>query len=189
MFEAAVTLAQVTQSSQRAWATTYLNLGTCYRKLKSVSFLFRSWGHCLITEKHRRYEDAQATYLKVLELDSRNAVALGFLGIVYHLLGDLDGAIVKYHEVRIMRQSCKSIYIDFKFVWKALSIDPINAHLLELLNTALESSTAPAASKTAKPLAVGSEFKNALLLLRAKYEKVKQLEIARAEQGHEMLVG
>ena len=37
LFQAAVDLAQVTQSSQRAWATTYLNLGTCYRKLKSVS--------------------------------------------------------------------------------------------------------------------------------------------------------
>jgi len=49
--------------------------------------------------KHRRYEDARLAYLRVLELDPRNAVALGFLGIVYHLLGDLDGAIVKYHEV------------------------------------------------------------------------------------------
>ena len=40
------------------------------------------------------------TYLKVLELDPRNAIVLGFLGIVYHLLGDLDKAIVKYHEVK-----------------------------------------------------------------------------------------
>jgi hypothetical protein len=39
LFQTAVDLAQVTQSSQRAWATTYLNLGTCYRKLKSVKGL------------------------------------------------------------------------------------------------------------------------------------------------------
>jgi tetratricopeptide (TPR) repeat protein len=49
---------------------------------------------------HRKYEEARVTYLKVLELDPRNAIALGFLGIVYHLLGDLDKAIVKYHEVK-----------------------------------------------------------------------------------------
>lgn len=34
LFQSALDLAQVTQSSQKAWVTTYLNLGTCYRKLK-----------------------------------------------------------------------------------------------------------------------------------------------------------
>jgi anaphase-promoting complex subunit 6 len=34
LFQAALDLAQVTQSSQKPWATTYLNLGTCFRKLK-----------------------------------------------------------------------------------------------------------------------------------------------------------
>ncbi|TFK75155.1 TPR-like protein [Pluteus cervinus] len=102
LFEEALELAQVTQTAQKAWATTYLNLGTCYRKL-------------------RRLEEAKTTYRKVLELDNRNANALGFLGMVYHLMGDLSNAIVRYHE--------------------ALSIDPINAHILDLLNMALESSS------------------------------------------------
>lgn len=34
LFQHALDLAQVTQSSQKTWATTYLNLGTCHRKLK-----------------------------------------------------------------------------------------------------------------------------------------------------------
>ncbi|KAF9466498.1 TPR-like protein [Collybia nuda] len=101
LFQDALDLAQVTQSSQKPWATTYLNLGTCFRKLN-------------------RLEDAKTTYQKVLELDSRHSMALGFLGLVHHLLGDVDSAIIKYHE--------------------ASSIDPSNAHVLELLNMALESS-------------------------------------------------
>jgi anaphase-promoting complex subunit 6 len=47
----------------------------------------------------RRLEEARVTYQKVLELDSRHSIALGFLGLVYHLMGNLDKAIVKYHEV------------------------------------------------------------------------------------------
>ena len=48
----------------------------------------------------RRLEEARVTYQKVLELDSRHSIALGFLGLVYHLMGNLDKAIVKYHEVK-----------------------------------------------------------------------------------------
>jgi anaphase-promoting complex subunit 6 len=36
LFQQSLELAQVTQSSQKSWSTTYLNLGTCYRKLKLV---------------------------------------------------------------------------------------------------------------------------------------------------------
>lgn len=44
MFKQAIEFAQVTQTSQTAWATTYLNLGTCHRKLGCVltSFLLLS---------------------------------------------------------------------------------------------------------------------------------------------------
>lgn len=56
--------------------------------------------------------------MKVLEKDPRCATALGFLGMVYHMLDDLDQAILYYHE--------------------ALSVDPLNQHLLDLLNLALE---------------------------------------------------
>jgi hypothetical protein len=72
---------------------------------------------------------------------------------------------------------------------QALSIDPINAHLLELLNMALESITVlgPGNTTNVKMLAVGSEFKSALMSLRAKYEKHRgELEV---EEGHEMHVG
>jgi anaphase-promoting complex subunit 6 len=51
---------------------------------------------------HRRLQDARATYAKVLEIDPRHSVALGFLGMVYHLLEDVDRAIIKYHEVLIL---------------------------------------------------------------------------------------
>jgi anaphase-promoting complex subunit 6 len=34
LLQRALELAQVTQSSQMSWATTYLNLGTSHRKLK-----------------------------------------------------------------------------------------------------------------------------------------------------------
>ena len=68
-------------------------VGSFYKKI-----WFRMYHHPLFV--HRRHEEARVTYLKVLELDPRNAIALGFLGIVYHLLGDLDKAIVKYHEVK-----------------------------------------------------------------------------------------
>ncbi|KAF8737592.1 hypothetical protein AX14_012591 [Amanita brunnescens Koide BX004] len=124
LFQEALNLAQVTQTSRKSWSTTYINLGTCYRKLR-----------CL--------DDAKATYLKVLELDPYHPVALGFLGMVFHLLGDLDKAILKYHE--------------------ALSMDPINAHILELLNIALES-TATIPPKTGE-----TDFKQIVQKLRSKY--------------------
>ncbi|TFY65559.1 hypothetical protein EVG20_g5530 [Dentipellis fragilis] len=79
LFQQALDFAQVTQTSQTTWATTYLNLGTCYRKLG-------------------RLEDAKNAYTKVLEIDNRSAAALGFLGLVYHLMGRLNDAITKYHE-------------------------------------------------------------------------------------------
>ena len=33
-------------------------------------------------------------------LDPRNVAALGFLGIVYQMMDEIDNAILKYHEVR-----------------------------------------------------------------------------------------
>ncbi|KAG8213232.1 hypothetical protein J3R82DRAFT_11698 [Butyriboletus roseoflavus] len=103
LFQRSLDLAQVTQSSQKSWTTTYLNLGTCCRKLKD-------------------YEKAKTNYSRVLEIEPQHPQGLGFLGMVYHHLGDTDQAIVKYHE--------------------ALSVDPINGHLIELLNLALESNSA-----------------------------------------------
>ncbi|KZT73047.1 TPR-like protein [Daedalea quercina L-15889] len=79
LFLNALEMAQIVQTSQRAWMNTYLNLGTAYRKLG-------------------RLEEAKAAYQEVVKLDPRNQTALAFLGVTYHLLGDVDGAIVKYHE-------------------------------------------------------------------------------------------
>ena len=36
LFQEALDLAQVTQTSRKSWSTTYINLGTCYRKLRWV---------------------------------------------------------------------------------------------------------------------------------------------------------
>jgi Tetratricopeptide repeat len=82
MFKSALEIAQVTQTSQASWATTWLNLGTSLRKLGKL-------------------DEAREAYVKVLEIDSRSAPALGFLGLIYHLMDRLDDAIVKYHEVRL----------------------------------------------------------------------------------------
>ncbi|KAI0783626.1 TPR-like protein [Abortiporus biennis] len=102
LFQKAIDLAQITQTSESAWATTYVNLGTCYRKLQ-------------------RFEESKAAYLRVLQLDPRNPSALAFLGMVYHMTDDIDAAIVKYHET--------------------LSLDPINGHIIELLNLALDANS------------------------------------------------
>jgi tetratricopeptide (TPR) repeat protein len=68
-----------------------------YGKKKKPYIRISKISNCLL----RRLEEARATYQKVLELDSRHSIALGFLGLVYHLMGNLDKAIVKYHEVQI----------------------------------------------------------------------------------------
>ncbi|EIW57715.1 TPR-like protein [Trametes versicolor FP-101664 SS1] len=67
-----------------------------------------------------RLDDARDAYLRVLLIDYRHVAALSFVGLTEHLLGNLGEAIVRYHE--------------------ALSIDPINGYVLELLELALESS-------------------------------------------------
>ncbi|KAG6833379.1 hypothetical protein H0H87_007996 [Tephrocybe sp. NHM501043] len=139
LFRKALDLAQVTQSSQKAWSTTYLNLGTCYRKLG-------------------RLDEAKETYQRVLELDSRHSVALGFLGLVYHLLGQYDNAIVKYHE--------------------ALSIDPINPHVLELLNMALEQNITRAPSQVET-----LELNRTIQVLRDKYHRSKEAEHKGKDKG------
>ena len=78
----------------------------------------------------------------MLEIEPQHPQALGFLGIVYHLLEDTQKAIEKYHEVRIS-SSCRVRRANHLVTFqKALSIDPINSHLIELLNLALESSIA-----------------------------------------------
>ena len=48
-----------------------------------------------------RYDEACESYQKVLEMDPRHATALAFLGKTYILMGRLDDAILKFHEVRL----------------------------------------------------------------------------------------
>ncbi|KAL1733813.1 hypothetical protein EV714DRAFT_246059 [Schizophyllum commune] len=100
-FEQALDVANVTQSSHTTWQATYINMGTCYRKL-------------------RRLPKAVESYEKVLESDPRHAVALSFLAICYHLMGDLDSAILKYHETLSLVH---------------------NNNILDLLNLALDAAT------------------------------------------------
>lgn len=70
-----------------------------------VSSVIRSLTGPMIHFYCRRLEDARAAYQKVLELDSQHSIALGFLGIVYHLMGNLDKAIIKYHEACLFRST------------------------------------------------------------------------------------
>ncbi|KAF4571362.1 anaphase promoting complex subunit cdc16 [Pleurotus pulmonarius] len=136
LFVKALDVAGVTQSSERTWCTTYMNLGTAYRKLK-------------------RYAEAHEAYQKVLDLEPRNAMALGFMGMVLQLMGNLDAAIVKYHE--------------------ALSIDPINNQMLELLNLALDRSTmAPVMLSEAQVDAATRRFHEQKMLVTMKQQKGKE---------------
>ena len=73
---------------------------------------------------------------------------------------------------------------------QALSIDPINPHILELLNTALESSTMTVPTNKM----VDTEFKKTIKLLKAKYARHKGKEKAsdapsEAAQSDEMSIG
>jgi len=43
---------------------------------------------------------AKTNYQRVLEIEPQHPQGLGYLGMVYHHLGEIDEAIVKYHEVR-----------------------------------------------------------------------------------------
>ncbi|KAF9223525.1 TPR-like protein [Gyrodon lividus] len=143
LFRRSLDLAQVTQSSQKSWTTTYLNLGTCYRKLKN-------------------FELAKANYKQVLEIEPQHPQGLGFMGMVYHHLEDIDQAIVKYHE--------------------ALSVDPINGHLIELLNLALESNAACGSWEKVYP---GGEeaFRGMMASLKIKFnEKPKKAGEARTDE-------
>ncbi|TDL19901.1 TPR-like protein [Rickenella mellea] len=99
LFKDSLELAQVTQGSHVSWASTYVNLGTALHRAG-------------------RLPEARDAYRKVLEMQPRHATALAFLGKIHHLMGNVDAAIVKYHE--------------------SLSIDPVNGHVVELLNLALE---------------------------------------------------
>ena len=52
-----------------------------------------------IVRTFSRLEEARDVYQRVIEMDPRHFTALAFLGKVYHLLDDIDAAVVKYHEV------------------------------------------------------------------------------------------
>lgn len=65
--------------------------------------------------------------------------------MVHHLMNELDDAIVRYHEVRhtfstllsLVKSRC--VLTTNRMRDQTLSIDPINGHILELLNLALDS--------------------------------------------------
>ncbi|KAH7907018.1 hypothetical protein BJ138DRAFT_1015194 [Hygrophoropsis aurantiaca] len=129
LFQRSLELAQVTQSSESSWTTTYLNLGTCHRKLKN-------------------FQKAKENYQRVLEINPQHPQGLAFMGMVYHQLDQVDKAIEKYHE--------------------ALSIDPINGLVIELLNLALDSNIACGSLDRIYP---GGEegFRAMMAKLKAKY--------------------
>lgn len=81
----------------------------------------------------------------MLLIDYRHVAALSFVGLTEHLLGNLGEAIVRYHEVRPRISTfrlllCRVLSCPYLTPAQALSIDPINGYVLELLELALESS-------------------------------------------------
>ncbi|KAJ7284861.1 cell division control protein 16 [Mycena rebaudengoi] len=101
LFQNALDLAQVTQGSQKSWATTYLNLGTCFRKLK-------------------RYDEARTSYQKVLDLDPRHPVALGFLGMYHEALSvdQLNPHLMELLQIALDQTAASSVpkMVEFKQV-------------------------------------------------------------------------
>lgn len=67
------------QASPSQWATTHLNLGQTYRKLKD-------------------YPNAIASLKRTLELNPQNATAHSALGSCYMMLDQTEDAILAYHE-------------------------------------------------------------------------------------------
>jgi hypothetical protein len=49
----------------------------------------------------RRHTEAKAAYRRVLDLIPAHPTALAFLGLTCHITGELDEAILRYHEVRV----------------------------------------------------------------------------------------
>ena len=47
----------------------------------------------------RDLEEARNAYRRALEIDSRNSVSIAYLGKIHFLMGDIDIAITRYHEV------------------------------------------------------------------------------------------
>jgi anaphase-promoting complex subunit 6 len=82
-----------------------------------------------------RFEEAKAAFNKVVCIDPRHGQGLACLGMVHHVLGELDGAILRYHEVSGDQASTKLI---FEFSLQALSVDPLDTNIIDLLNLALE---------------------------------------------------
>ncbi|KAF7327565.1 TPR-REGION domain-containing protein [Mycena kentingensis (nom. inval.)] len=108
--------------------------------------------------KMQQFELAEASYQRVLDLDPRHPQALGFMGIVYHLTDRIDKAILKYHE--------------------ALSVEQLNPHIIELLNIALDQTSAVSPDM--------SDFKSVVRNLRDKYSKHNKKDVKgkqRAEFG------
>ncbi|KAF9507486.1 hypothetical protein BS47DRAFT_1321216 [Hydnum rufescens UP504] len=66
-----------------------------------------------------QYGQAKEAYQRVVTIDPRNAQGFACLGMIHHALDELDEAITRYHE--------------------ALSIQPLDANIIELLNLALSS--------------------------------------------------
>jgi hypothetical protein len=84
---------------------------------------------------YRRYKAAKAAYKRVLEILPAHPTALAFLGLTCHLTGEMDKAILHYHEVNPFL--CSPPQHRLTSPSQALSVDPINHHVLELLNKAL----------------------------------------------------
>ncbi|CAE6461847.1 unnamed protein product [Rhizoctonia solani] len=98
-FSNAVSRAKEVRGSQTMWATLYVNQAHAFRKMGQL-------------------QEAKEGYMRVLEIEPRQTIAIASLGITHHLLFELEDAIARYHE--------------------ALAIEPLAAHVADLLYNALE---------------------------------------------------
>ena len=182
LFQESLDLAEVTQSSQKSWATTYLNLGTCYRKLKWAS----SWGICgsnlrTLIMLPQTLRASQASVSTSVRNRTPSFTSISFLG----------------HDIPITRRyRCSHSEVPWSqcfflftrslpqcwYIVQALSVDPINGHVIELLNLALESNTSKGPAGLDRFPGGAQNFKELVLAARAKLKQGVAIQSARSRE-------
>lgn len=101
------------------------------------------------TDDSRELNEAKTAFQKVISIDPRSAQGFACLGMIHHALNELDDAITRYHE--------------------ALSIVPLDASVIELLNIALTMNATldPLSSSTFTSNASSQETTNAQAFIAA----------------------
>jgi tetratricopeptide (TPR) repeat protein len=104
-------------------------------------------------DPHRQYDEACKYFDLVLSVNPNSASAYSSLGVIYHLNGKIDDAIVKYHQ--------------------ALAIAPDDSVTLEMLEQALGMKPSPSTEKAITDSPAAATASNNLVSPRRKQKQHK----------------